>query len=159
MSYLRKFWRKKSALSVTHFFLNTCTHTRTPLPSVFSRSSLRVIALVFSEKNIFLNFLSSIIHRGEHNVLFVVLLKRIPTRTHTHTHKTKFLKIILPIEFCRLNRAVTWSVRDSTPGQGNPWPTFWKISKIALAIQPAHQEVPSTTRRAQKTGFKISVLP
>ena len=31
---------------------------------------------------------------------------------------------ILLIDFCRLNWAVTWSVRDSTPGQGNPWPIF-----------------------------------
>jgi len=119
-------------------------------------SSLRVTRLFFIQNNFFF-FKKKCIPFFYCSI--VVLLKHIPTRTHTHTHKTTFLKIILLIEFCRLNRAVTWSVRDSTPGQGNPWPNFWEISKIALAIQPAHQQVPSTTGRAQKRAFKISVYP
>ena len=74
---------------------------------------------------------------------------------NTHTHKTTFLKLILLIEFCRLNWAVTQSVRDSTPGQGNPWPIFCGISKIGVAIQQPHLQVPSMSGSTPKKGFKV----
>ena len=60
------------------------------------------------------------------------------THTHTHTHETTFMQIILPLEFCTLNRSVTSLYGDTTPRAGEPLANFLgDTSKIEwLSRQP-----------------------
>ena len=119
----------------TRFFLNTRTHTRTPLPSVLSHSSLRVTALV---------------------LLFYCCFAEECTHARAHTHKTTFVQIILSIEFRRLNRAVTSLYGDSTPRAGKPCGQFFGgCIKNWMVIQQAHLEVLSMSGSAPKMGLKF----
>ena len=133
------FWVTRVDLTFEKFFRRVVSH----VPNANSRSSLRVTVLVFQKKNSF------------HFLLFYCCFAETYTHTHTYPHPQKtFLKRILLIEFCRLNRAVTWSVRDSTPGQGNPGQFFGKYLKLHwLSNQPIRRS-PARLEEPKKEGLK-----
>ena len=84
----------------------------------------------------------------------VVLLKCIPTRTHTHTHKTTFVIKILLIELSEPVTSYLVCTGQYSPGRVTPGQIFGKCLKLHwLSNQPINRS-PARLEGPKKEGLK-----